>query len=39
MDIQPCPKCKKPAGYVWHWSKSFDGTGYAECKGCKAKFT
>lgn len=37
-DIEPCPKCKKSEGWIWHWSKNWDGSGYSECKGCKAEF-
>ncbi len=37
--IQPCPKCKKKAGWKWTWGKN-DGhsTGYSTCNGCSAKF-
>ena len=38
MSIEPCPKCKVSKGYEWTWSKNFDGTGFATCKGCGAKF-
>jgi hypothetical protein len=36
--MEPCPKCKKTKGYVWHGSKSISkGDGYSECKSCKEK--
>ena len=38
-DIDPCTKCKKRDGYVWHWGNISDSKGYAECKSCGAKFT
>ena len=38
MSIEPCSKCKVSKGYEWTWSKNFDGTGFATCKGCGAKF-
>lgn len=33
--IDPCPECKKRAGWIWHWS-SFgkDSKGYGECMNC-----
>ena len=37
-DIDPCTKCKKRDGYVWHWGNISDSKGYAECKSCGAKF-
>lgn len=37
--MDKCPKCKKSAGWIWHWSKSMtSGDGYSECKNCKEKF-
>ena len=30
-DIDPCPKCKKRDGWVWHWGKNDGmGAGYGE---------
>lgn len=38
-EIEPCPKCKKRLGYIWHWSSSLtSGDGYSECKSCEAIF-
>jgi hypothetical protein len=36
--IDACPKCKEQKGFIWHWGQNDGkGTGYSECKGCKAK--
>jgi len=37
-EIDICTKCKKRAGYVWHWGNISDSKGYAECKSCGAKY-
>ena len=37
-DIDPCTKCKKRDGYIWHWGNISNSKGYAECKACGAKF-
>ena len=38
-EIDPCTKCKKRDGYIWHWGKNDGkGAGYSECKSCGAKF-
>ena len=37
-DIDTCSKCKKKEGYKWHWGEISNSQGYAECKGCGAKF-
>jgi len=37
--IDPCPKCKKKAGYKWHYSTDSEMTnGWGECVGCGEKF-
>lgn len=37
--IEPCPKCSKKAGWIWHWgTNNGNSTGHSECKGCGAKF-
>jgi len=37
--IEPCTKCGKREGYIWHWGKN-DGksNGYSECKSCGEKY-
>lgn len=38
--IEPCPKCKKREGWIWHWS-DFNAkiqTGHSECEACGALF-
>ena len=38
MSIDPCPKCKKQQGFIWHWGKNNGHSeGYSECKSCGAK--
>jgi len=38
MTNEQCPKCNASEGYEWTWSKNFDGSGFATCKKCGAKF-
>ncbi len=36
--IYPCPKCKKKAGWNWHYSNfGKDQSGHATCENCGAK--
>ena len=38
-DIQPCNKCGKREGFIWHYATDSGMTnGWGECKGCGVKY-
>ncbi len=37
--IETCPKCKKRAGFIWHYATDSGMTnGWGECANCGDKF-